>query len=87
MRAVAPPHPTPVSSLDWADSSGDVITLLDRDCSVQLRHQKVIEMAPALTVSDATRASLARAAVTIAKVAGCRCMEVTPFPGKIEVIA
>jgi len=37
------------------DKYGNVVHLLDRDCSVQRRHQKVIEFAPAFTISDEVR--------------------------------
>lgn len=49
------------------DSSGNVIHLFERDCSVQRRHQKVVELAPALGISTKTRSKLFEYAVKIAK--------------------
>jgi acetyl-CoA/propionyl-CoA carboxylase, biotin carboxylase, biotin carboxyl carrier protein len=53
-----------------ADSHGNVAHLFERDCSTQRRHQKVIEEAPAPTISDDTRAALYAAAVALAKEVG-----------------
>ena len=55
-----------------ADASGDVVHLFERDCSVQRRHQKVVELAPALGLAPETRAALTRDAVTLARRAGYR---------------
>lgn len=49
------------------DSSGNVIALGDRECSIQRRHQKIIEEAPSPWMSDAVRKRMADAAVTIGK--------------------
>ena len=40
------------------DGTGDVVHLYDRDCSVQRRHQKVVETAPAMLLPEATRAAI-----------------------------
>jgi 3-methylcrotonyl-CoA carboxylase alpha subunit/acetyl-CoA/propionyl-CoA carboxylase biotin carboxyl carrier protein len=53
-----------------ADTAGGCVHLYDRDCSVQRRHQKVVEEAPAPTVSASLRARLCAAAVALARAAG-----------------
>ena len=50
-----------------ADKHGNIIHLGERDCSIQRRHQKLIEIAPSLILNDELRAEMGEAAVAIAK--------------------
>ena len=54
----------------FADSHGNVVHLFERDCSLQRRHQKVIEEAPAPGMDETTRAAVTGAAVKAAKAVG-----------------
>jgi 3-methylcrotonyl-CoA carboxylase alpha subunit len=54
----------------FADRHGNAIHLNDRDCSLQRRHQKVIEEAPSPGMSASLRAAMGKAAVAAAKAAG-----------------
>ena len=49
------------------DSHGNLVHLYERDCTIQRRHQKVIEQAPALGLPAATREGLCAAAIAIGK--------------------
>ena len=54
----------------FGDSHGNVVHLYERDCSLQRRHQKVIEEAPAPGMSDEARAAVTSAAVKAAQAVG-----------------
>ena len=54
----------------FADAHGNVIHLNERDCSLQRRHQKVIEEAPAPGMTPALRETMGRAAVSAAQAIG-----------------
>ena len=52
------------------DRAGHILHLYERDCSVQRRHQKVVEVAPAVGLDDGIRQALAEAAVKLTQAVG-----------------
>ena len=53
-----------------ADSHGNVVSLGERDCSMQRRNQKVLEEAPSTVIDEETRAAMGKAACAAARVCG-----------------
>ncbi|MCL7714538.1 acetyl-CoA carboxylase biotin carboxylase subunit [Stenotrophomonas mori] len=54
----------------FGDGHGNMVHLFERDCSVQRRHQKVLEEAPAPGMSEARRAAMGQAAIDAARAVG-----------------
>ena len=53
-------HPKHIEVQILGDNYGNIVHLYDRDCSLQRRNQKVIEFAPAWSISDETRKKIFR---------------------------
>ena len=62
-----------------ADTHGNVIHLYERDCSVQRRHQKVVELAPAPNLAEDLRAKICSDAVAFARHIGYSCAGTVEF--------
>ncbi len=63
-------HPRHIEIQILADLHGNVLYFPERECSIQRRHQKVIEESPSAAVSPALREKIGQAAATLAKAAG-----------------
>ncbi|APJ04707.1 acetyl-CoA carboxylase biotin carboxylase subunit [Silvanigrella aquatica] len=63
-------HPRHIEFQILADSQGNTVHLFERDCTIQRRHQKLIEEAPSSYISEETRAQMGAIAVRAAKSVG-----------------
>ncbi len=76
-QAVGRPRHIEVQVL--ADNTGETMHLFERDCSIQRRHQKVVEIAPAPNISDELRAALCADAVKFARSLNYSCAGTVEF--------
>src|SRR5207244_7713666 len=61
------------------DGHGHLVHLWERDCSVQRRHQKVVEIAPSITVAEEVRRAICAAAVRLCQPVGYRAAGTVEF--------
>ena len=67
-----------------ADMQGNVVHLGERECSIQRRHQKVIEEAPSPMLDEATRAAMCEQAVSLAKTVGYHSAGTVEFVANVD---
>jgi len=63
-------HPRHVEFQVMADAAGRIVHLFERECSVQRRHQKIVEESPSVALTPRLRARMGEAAVAAARAAG-----------------
>ncbi|HEX3010901.1 MAG TPA: pyruvate carboxylase [Syntrophomonadaceae bacterium] len=72
-------HPKHIEVQILGDNYGNVVHLYERDCSIQRRHQKVIEFTPALAISEAQRQAICSDALKIARAVNYRSAGTAEF--------
>lgn len=65
-------HPRHVEIQVLGDHHGHLVHLFERECSIQRRHQKVVEESPSVAITPALRERMGAAAVSVARAAGYR---------------
>ena len=63
-------HPKHIEVQVLADKYGNAVHLFERDCSIQRRHQKVVEVAPSLALTDEQRENICNSALKLARESG-----------------
>jgi propionyl-CoA carboxylase alpha chain len=64
------PSPRHIEIQIFGDSHGNLVSMFERECSIQRRHQKIIEESPSPAVDDRLRRAMGRAAVAVARAVG-----------------
>jgi acetyl-CoA/propionyl-CoA carboxylase biotin carboxyl carrier protein len=72
-------HPRHVEIQVFGDARGNIVHLFERECSLQRRHQKVIEESPSPAITPGIRARIGAAAVAAARAAGYRSAGTVEF--------
>ena len=72
-------HPKHIEVQVLGDNYGNIVHLFERDCSIQRRHQKVIEFTPAISITQKQREAICADAVKIAKAVDYRSAGTVEF--------